>query len=225
MYGTEKMRDIQKEADAILDVLVQEFPKKIYGKTCIKEMRKADYPHWKQDEWGGWYFEFKGVPALVDKLGGSPMQVLNTTFDYSLSTVWDFKLHSAGDGRVILNSMAATDEIIDDIGFGFIVMTAIPEFDDGEFKKWQREYRESYGHVPRKRTRPRKYDRKAKKAYKLIKLDAFYIPGSIHLGHEAFGVLSQGKQGDGAYRKPKYLAYVDKAYDTIYHLGQRDIGA
>lgn len=187
-------------------------------------MHVNNFTHWAQDEWGGWYFEYKGIPALVDELGGGPVRVKNTIFDYSLSAVWDFKVHSSNDSKVILNAMDSTDEVLAQNGFGFVVLSAIPEYDEGQFRDWQRNFRVENGKIARERTRPRKYVRKSKVAITPYEMDVFYIPTPQDLEHEAFGIMRQGRQGSGALRKPKYMIDMKVATGTKFHLAHKTIG-
>ncbi len=49
-------------------------PKKWDGRSSILEMKKADYPHWRQMEWIGFYFQFlceKDLSGLMEIPGPS----------------------------------------------------------------------------------------------------------------------------------------------------------
>ena len=70
----------------MIGVLAAAIPSYMEGEACIEEMRLAEHAQWAQDEWAGFYFEFVGLPALVNAFGGGPRRFANTRFDYILST-------------------------------------------------------------------------------------------------------------------------------------------
>lgn len=89
------------------------------------------------------------------------------------------------------------------------------EYDDGEFRAWQREFRLAHGKVPRTRAAPPKYTRKSKVAFRPAMVEAFFIPD-----HEALrsaidsgiiNVMKQGKQASGRAGSPKYSMDLVKA--------------
>ena len=124
------------------------------GRACVTEMLEAESTHWAQDEWRGWYFEFVGLPALINAFGGGPPVVANTLFDYSLSEIWDLKCHGDTSSTAILNSRAAMDHCLTDRGIGLLVLSGTTIVDDGDFRQWQRDLRIANGKIPKPRTRP-----------------------------------------------------------------------
>ena len=69
---------------ALLGVLADALPDAWAGRDCVAEMQEAEYSQWAQDEWAAFYFEFKGLPALINAFGGGPRRFANTRFDYAL---------------------------------------------------------------------------------------------------------------------------------------------
>ncbi|MGC4175345.1 hypothetical protein [Demequina sp.] len=144
------------EAAQILGVLKNEFDGGAVwdGRTSIVHMRDAGYNHWRQPEWPGWYFEFRGLAALAAALGTKPasgpeQRYGNTYFDYAHNYVWDLKSHvvgklwlpermrERGDDKTILNDKVAMEHCVARDGLGLIVMEGIATFDrTGEFYAW-----------------------------------------------------------------------------------------
>ena len=60
-------KTFSEELANISDVVVSNTPQQMDGKTCIKEMRDAEYGQWRQTEWQGFYFEFKVFALFWEK--------------------------------------------------------------------------------------------------------------------------------------------------------------
>jgi len=224
--------DLTKEATDILETLAGSLKPEYDGRQCIQEMYDQDFNQWAQDEWAGWYFEHIGIPRLRAKFGGNSERVLNTTFDYSLSTVWDFKVHMAKGHRLILNAQDSMNNTIGaGKGFGFVVLTAKPVYDEtDEFKDWHHTFKVENGKPPRLRKNPEppKYKRRRKVSIQPVALDAFCIPNDDALEYhykstKAIGIMAQGVQGDGSPRKPKYTCRLNRAKGTDLHLAHLDL--
>lgn len=214
-----------KEAEALLAVLETAVPDHLDARACITEMLEAESTHWAQDEWRGWYFEFVGLPALVNAFGGGPATIGKTKFDYSLDDVWDLKCHSGPSGGAILNSCQAIDECLITRGFGVLVLSGATRFDKGETRQWQRELRIAHGKIPRLRTRPTTSVRRSKAAFTPLRLDAFFVPDLPSLQRSlergVLGRMRQGRQVSGLPRGPKYTLNIRQAIGTDVHLASR----
>lgn len=212
-------RTAREEAAAILEALALVIPRHMEGRNCVGQMLEAEYSQWAQDEWAGFFFEFIGLPALVNAFSGGPVAFGNTIFDYGLTQVWDLKLHAAIGGAAPLNAMDAIDACLDaGRGLGFIVLSGDTEYDDGAFRQWIRELRAAQGKKPAKRKTPASYVRKSKARFTPTKLEVFYfadaetLEGARNTG--ALTVMNQGRQSSGAERRPKYGLNLAKARAT-----------
>lgn len=209
-------RTAREEASAILEALALVIPAHMEGRNCVSRMLEAEYSQWAQDEWAAFFFEFVGLPALVNAFSGGPVAYENTIFDYGLTQVWDLKLHAAVRGAAPLNAMHAINACLDDgRGLGFIVLSGETQYDDGEFRQWLRELRSAQGKTAALRNAPARYVRKSKASFTPSKLEAFYIAsiGSLERGRDlgALTVMKQGRQSSGAERTPKYGLNLAKA--------------
>lgn len=186
------------------------------GRACVVEMFAADYSQWAQDEWAAFYFEFRGLPALVNTFGGGPRKFANTRFDYSLGHIWDLKVHMAYSGAAPLNACEAVEAALDaGTGVGFLVLTGDVAYDDGAFREWQRDFRSAHGKSARPRATPSAYTRRSKPAFTPTALEAFYIPDAHELEQAMAGgslrVMNQGAQTSGKLRRPKFTMDLVKA--------------
>jgi hypothetical protein len=209
-------RTAREEAAAILEALALVIPRQMEGRSCVRQMLEAEYSQWAQDEWAAFFFEFVGLPALVNAFSGGPVSFENTIFDYGLNQVWDFKLHAAVSGAAPLNAMHAIDACLAaGRGLGFIVLSGETKYDDGEFRQWLRELRAAQGKKAALRNAPPSYVRKSKARFTPTKLEVFYFADAEALeGARNTGVLTvmnQGRQSSGASRRPKYGLNLAKA--------------
>ena len=136
------MEDVIAEAEQMAEVLTAEIPTHLDGKEATLEMKEADGP-WKQVEWPGFYFDWKGVGTLSEQIGGGRGPSYGRTeFDYGREFIWDLKTTNMdSDSRYILTNDA--ESIIDcivDHGLGFVIAKHHSEMDEtGEFKLWHDE--------------------------------------------------------------------------------------
>jgi len=59
------MATYKNDIDTLKGNLIN-LPKFWEGKSCVLELKEADY-NWRQMEWCGWYFEFKVRQMFADK--------------------------------------------------------------------------------------------------------------------------------------------------------------
>lgn len=204
------------EGRALLVALQSALPAHWDGEDCVREMLRAEYSQWAQDEWAAFYFEFLGLPGLINTFGGGPRTFANTRFDYALAHTWDLKVHMATSGVAPLNDCRAVDAALDTgSGMGFLVLTGVVEYDDGEFRSWQREFRAANGKAARQRSSVAKYVRKSKRGFAPRMLEAFFLPDhAVKEAAVAAGILRvmhQGTQTTGHARRPKYSIDLVKA--------------
>lgn len=214
----------RQEAVALLATLRDALPEYMDGRTCVQRMLEAEYSQWAQDEWAGFYFEFVGLPSLINTFGGGPREFRKTRFDYGLGHTWDLKVHMAASGVAPLNDQGSTLAAADAGGVGFLVLSGDVQYDDGEFRQWQRVFREEHGKRAKSRTTPKAYERKSKAAFKPFMLEAFYLPDRATidsaLGSGILKVMNQGRQTSGHERQPKLALDLVKARLSHVLLGQ-----
>ncbi|WP_027860115.1 hypothetical protein [Marmoricola sp. URHB0036] len=215
------------EAEALMNVLVPLVRGEWDGRTCVNQMREAEFTHWAQDKWAGWYFEFIALPELINRLGGGPRKVVNTTFDYVLRSTWDLKAHSESGGaaEAILNDQEAVRRAIDEGGLGFIVLSGRRVDDGGEFRAWQRRQRLAAGKKPKPRrraagdetTEPRQAP--SSPTFVPTRIEIFHIGDENAFNHalqtRALKQYKQGRQSSGEKRKPKYKLNFSTARESL----------
>ena len=174
------------------------------GRLAVEEMLDADYPHARQTEWPGWYFEYKALTSLISTFGGGPHKVEGTEFDYRNIRTWDLKSHSETSPVAPLNDKHAIRGAAEEDGIGFIILGGIPKFsDEDEFYLWHNEVVRGNPPKPRKPS-----SRRLKTEFELRSLTFNFIDDLRTLNRlEQDGILTdfnQGRQADGSPRKVKY---------------------
>ncbi len=214
----------KEEAVALLSALRDALPERMDGRTCVQQMLDAEYSHWAQDEWAGFFFEFVGLPSLINTFGGGPREFGKTRFDYGLGHTWDLKVHMAASGVAPLNDQGSVEAAAAAGGVGFLVLTGEVEYDMGEFRLWQKEFRAANGKPARERTAPKAYERKSKASFDPFMVEAFYLPDQVAIDAALQGgilkVMKQGRQTSGHARQPKYALDLVKARLSQVLLGQ-----
>ena len=208
-------RSIHEETQQISEIVHRHTPRKMDGVTAIKEMKDAEFSKWALTEWQGQFFEFKVRPQLINNLGGGPIKIGRTEFDYALSYVWDMKVHSL-QGRngkksasgCQLNDGYSMEIAVKETGLGLIVLSGIPLY-DWEFTKWFKEYRNTSKNPPR---------RPLKKEFTPERVDYFFIPNSERfneaLAKKELQIFKQGRQQSGHQRNYKYSLDLRRAVES-----------
>lgn len=119
-------------------------PKHWNGKQAIKEMRDAEFHHWRQMEWIGFYFQFlcAGLLSSVVQMPGP--RYGRVEFDGLLIIPWDFKAHAINTSihQIIINDSLALSMGIQYYGsVGVILALGEVEYNDQNrsFQKWHNE--------------------------------------------------------------------------------------
>jgi hypothetical protein len=129
-----------KESKQIGKIL-KKIPKRWDGRKSILEMKKADFPHWKQMEWTGFYFQFLCEKHLSNVMDIPGPRYGNVSFDGFKCIPWDFKAHAMNTSshQVIVNDSQATANAIKDyrqVGLILAIGKVLYNDEDRTFQKW-----------------------------------------------------------------------------------------
>jgi hypothetical protein len=111
------------------------------GRKSILEMKSANFQHWKQMEWIGWYFQFLCGKLLKDGVKIPGPKYGNVEFDGFKEIPWDFKAHAINTSshQIIINDSKATAKAIKQFGcVGLILAMGGVKYNDDKrtFQKW-----------------------------------------------------------------------------------------
>lgn len=217
---------IEAEADRYAGAILQTFvedgavDKKSYdvvwdGYEAVQRMIDAGYSNARQTEWPGWYFEFRGIPALKKNFKGGPERVGGTVFDYRGQRLWDLKAHSHIPGTphkdAPLNDKESIQSAVRLEGLGFIMLSGEPGFEgEQEFYEW---HMTEVRH--RTLTERSENSRSLKSSFRPNMIEFFYFENEEELTRaeceNILAVFAQGRQASGAPRKHKYNLKVEQA--------------
>lgn len=220
---------LRQEASLLVAALAVACPKAWDGRTCINQMIAGEYAKALQTEWVGWYFEFIGLPALINSYGGGPLRIGTTTFDYSRQFVWDLKTHSqkglAAPGDISADApLNDRDSILKCVeehrSIGFLILSGAPTFDGlAEFDAWHRSLRNK----PQSRS---KNPRALKVSLTPVAIEAYVFDGieevNAAMDQKILKPFNQGRQQNGAPRKPKLHLALKRAREAGHVMASHD---
>ena len=88
--------------------ILSSIPRYWDGQESILDMKNNSFPHWKQMEWIGFYFEYLCSIHLSSIMDLPGPNYGNTGFDGFLEIPWDFKSHAMNSGvnEIIVNDLS-----------------------------------------------------------------------------------------------------------------------
>jgi len=200
-------------------------PKVWDAKSCIIEMQKNGFKHWRQSEWIGWYFQYLCESKLRAIFSIPGASYGNAEFDGSAEGLnFDFKAHSWYDRKrsikktTILNDKIAMEESIRVNGRHCLLIALLDcSYDSsGEFKKWHEKVKgeeSKYVAEGRKTGRPQRILKTNAKVVKFLVLTI--TSENIH----RLPIMKQPKNSNGKPRLPKYML----DFSTINHFNPIEI--
>ena len=108
---------------------------------AVSEMKANGWPHWRQSEWPGFYFEYRET-ALGDHEFRRGPRYGNVTFDLQSKLVWDLKVHVGKGGMVPLNDQEAVRNCIQENGFlGWMILTGEATYASDKDREWHSRFK------------------------------------------------------------------------------------
>jgi len=200
-----------------LEKLLAQIPPKWDGRKAILEMRDASYPHWKQMEWIGFYFQFlcdKKLPPLMKIPGPKYGRV---EFDGFSEIPWDFKAHPEKNANgqdnknVIVNDTLAIVEAIRQYGgAGLILAAGNAKYNDKDrrFQIWHQELKGGLSNYEKQRILRKAPSRLRKTAFDLKEIKLILLDNKMVSG---LGSFQEGfRNSDGSPRNPKVLLSLEE---------------
>lgn len=207
---------ISKKLIAQLEELLAQMPAVWDGRKAILEMRDSGYPHWKQMEWIGFYFQFlcdTKLPPLVKIPGPKYGRV---EFDGFSEIPWDFKAHpdknaNGQDNKsVIVNDSLAIAGAIEQFGgAGLILAIGDTEYNDEDrsFQAWHQKLKGGLSNFEKQRILRKAPSRLRKTAFRLREIKLILLDDKTVQG---LGSFQEGfRNSDGSPRNAKVLLDLD----------------
>lgn len=196
--------------------LLAEMPAEWEGRQAILEMKNVEYPHWKQMEWIGFYFQF-----LCDTKLSSIMEIPGpkygrVEFDGFFEIPWDFKAHPTKNAKgqesrsVIVNDRLATAQAIKKFGGAGLILAigeAIYNDQDRSFQIWHQEQKGGLSNYEKERILRKAPSRLRKTAFRLSEIDLILLDDKMVKRLSSF---QEGfRNSDGSPRNAKVLLDLD----------------
>jgi hypothetical protein len=185
---------------------LSKLPKFWDGKSCVVELKEADY-QWKQMEWWAFYFEYKFRHLFSDKFSFPGDRFNNVTFDLKGSINWDLKAKAikSDDQKVILNDKSAMEQSIENDGFhGEIIALCDVEYNDvnRSFQKWHNELKGGKSNYELERENRTSVSRYRKTKAELTEIILLVFKKN---DLDVLATMKQGRNSNGMPRPEKYM--------------------
>jgi hypothetical protein len=192
------------------------------GKTCVLELKEADY-NWRQMEWWAFYFEYKVKNLLDDKFAFPGDKYDNVSFDLKGTINWDLKASAikTNNQKIILNDKEAMELSVQQNKYhGEIIALCDVDYNDVDrnFQKWHSELKggvSKYEQERKQRTSNSRYRKTKAELWKIILL--LINKDTIDI----LDIHKQGRNSNGLPRQPKYMLDIEtindfKHYEIIF---------
>ncbi|MCW2671782.1 MAG: hypothetical protein JWP14_371 [Frankiales bacterium] len=207
------LRSPEEEGSALTAALLDGLPGHWDGRKSVTWLASQGLRGASDNEWQGFYGEEKAKAVLnkafTPKADPPRVRYGNTSFDYSLNSVWDIKVHTevqllngverpAGN-ETQLNDETATRLCIAEQGLGFLAISGAATMDEtGEFVAWHRTFK---GKPAQPSNSGQSRTRKA--AFRPLFVEAFWVEDTLALEAAILaGQLKVRPQGRQAPRMP-----------------------
>lgn len=203
---------ISKKLITKLGKFLKELPPFWDGRRAIAEMRDVGYPHWKQMEWVGFYFQFLCDTKLPPIMRIPGPRYGRVEFDGFSEIPWDFKAHPNKNAKgqdnksVIVNDKVAIAEAIKQFGgAGLLLAVGDAEYNDEDrsFQIWHQELKGGLSDYEKQRILRKAPSRLRKTSFRLNEIKLVLLDEKTA---RLLGSFQEGfRNSDGSSRNPKFL--------------------
>jgi len=190
------------------------------GRKSILEMKESGFPHWKQMEWIGWYFQFLCERFLKDIVEIPGPKFGNVRFDGFLKIPWDFKDHAINTSshQIIVNDSEATAIGIEKFGsVGLILAMGKVEYNDEQrtFQKWYEALKGGKSKYELERIKRGAWSRLRKTEFNLEQISFIKIDDNVLIKCGSF--QRDFRNSNGRPRREKVLLDLEKLDEEIVY--------
>jgi len=190
------------------------------GRKSILEMKESGFPHWKQMEWIGWYFQFLCERFLKDIVEIPGPKFGNVRFDGFLKIPWDFKAHAINTSshQIIVNDSEATATGIKKFGsVGLILSMGKVEYNDEQrtFQKWHEALKGGKSKYELERIKRGAWSRLRKTEFNLEQISFIKIDDNVLIKCGSF--QRDFRNSNGRPRREKVLLDLEKLDEEIVY--------
>lgn len=200
--------------------ILSKIPKFWDGRKSILEMKNANFPHWKQMEWAGFYFQFLCEKYLSNVMEIPGPKYGNVRFDGKLKIPWDFKAHTINTSshQIIVNDSEATANGIKDYGaVGLILALGKVQYNDEDraFQKWHEELKGGLSDYSLERIKRGAWSRLRKVSFDLQQISFIKITDDTLVKCGSF--QENFRNADGSPRRAKVLLDLEEIDEEMVY--------
>jgi len=200
---------------------LKNIPKKWDGRKSILEMKKSHYPHWKQMEWIGFYFQFLCEKYLSNFMEIPGPRYGNVNFDAFRDIPWDFKAHAMNTSshQIIVNDSEATANGIKDYGAVGLILAlgkVLYNDEDRSFQKWHEALKGGLSEYSLERIKRGAWSRLRKVSFDLQQISFIKITDATLVKCGSF--QRDFRNANGSPRREKVLLDLEKIDDELIHI-------
>ncbi len=197
---------------------LKRLPKVWDGRRSILAMKNARYPHWRQMEWIGFYFQFlceQNLKKLVKMPGSTFGKVI---FDGFKGIPWDFKAHAMNTSshQVIVNDSEATAQAIQEYGaVGLVLALGKVRYNDEDrtFQKWHEDLKGGKSEYELERIQRGAWSRLRKVSFDLQQISFIKIADETLV--ECGSFQTDFRNSNGRPRRGKVLIDLERIDDEL----------
>ncbi|MCC7354331.1 MAG: hypothetical protein IT330_11290 [Anaerolineae bacterium] len=190
------------------------------GREAIQEMRRDGFPHWRQMEWIGFYFQFLCGRCLSSMMQIPGPRYGRPEFDGLLEIPWDFKAHAMNTSshQIIVNDSGAISGAISDYGYvGLVLAMGKVEYNDENrtFQEWHSVLKGGPSDYEKERVRRGAWSRLRKVSFDLQQISFIKITDATLVKTGSF--QSDFRNSNGRPRRSKVLLDLEKIDEEIVY--------
>jgi len=199
---------------------LKNIPKFWDGRQSILEMRESGYPHWKQMEWIGFYFQFLCERYLsgIMKIPGPKFGKVE--FDGFYFIPWDFKAHAINTSshQIIVNDSEAIANGIktyNSVGLILALGKVLYNDEDRTFQKWHEELKGGKSKYELERIKRGAWSRLRKVSFDLQQISFIKITDETLVKCGSF--QEDFRNSNGSPRKAKVLLDLEQIDEELVY--------
>lgn len=200
--------------------ILRSVPSAWNGKQAIIEMKEGKFPHWRQMEWIGFYFEFLCKSRLSAPSTIPGPRYGNTGFDMLSVIPWDFKAHAINTSahQIIVNDTEAIRQAMKKYGaVGLILALGEVKYNDEKrtFQKWHQKLKGDISEYEQERIERGAWSRLRKVSF-LLRQISFIVLSENSL-RKTGSFQADFRNANGKPRREKALIDLEKIKKEIVY--------
>jgi hypothetical protein len=183
-------------------------------------MKNQDYPHWRQMEWIGFYFQFLCEKFLAGMFKFQKPTYGRVSFDGLYQIPFDFKAHTINTSshQIIVNDSEAISLAIKEYGSVGVIIAlgkVLYNDEDRSFQQWHEELKGGLSDYTKERIARGAWSRLRKQKFSLSQISIIEITDNTLIKCGSF--QEDFRNSDGSPRRKKVLLNLESLDEEIIH--------